>query len=70
MLNINFDHDWSIGEGANCIASIILNGQKHFIMAIWGYSFMLWSRNQTTNQIPCSYKNNGFDWPFDLVIVT
>ena len=35
-----------------------------------GYSFMLRSRNQTTNQIPRSYKNDGFDWPFDLVIVT
>ena len=23
-----------------------------------------------TNQIPRSYKNDGFDWPFDLVIVT
>ena len=22
MLNINFDHDWSISEGANCIASM------------------------------------------------
>ena len=37
---------------------------------ILGYSFMLRSRNQTTNQIPRSYKNDGFDWPFDLVIVT
>ena len=35
-----------------------------------GYSFMLRSRNQTTNQILRSYKNDGFDWPFDLVIVT
>ena len=35
-----------------------------------GYSFMLRSRNQTTNQIPRSFKNDGFDWPFDLVIVT
>ena len=35
-----------------------------------GYSFMLRSRNQTTNQIPRSYKNDRFDWPFDLVIVT
>ena len=35
-----------------------------------GYSFMLRSRNQTTNQIPRSYKNDGFDWPFYLVIVT
>ena len=35
-----------------------------------GYSFMLRSRNQTTNQIPRSYKNDGFDWPFDVVIVT
>ena len=35
-----------------------------------GFSFMLRSRNQTTNQIPSSYKNDGFDWPFDLVIVT
>ena len=35
-----------------------------------GYSFMLQSRNQTTNQIPRSYKNDAFDWPFDLVIVT
>ena len=35
-----------------------------------GYSFMLRSRNQTTNQIPRSYKNDAFDWPFDLVIVT
>ena len=34
------------------------------------YSFMLRSRNQTTNQIPRSYKNDAFDWPFDLVIVT
>ena len=25
---------------------------------------------QTTNQIPRSYENDGFDWPFDLVIVT
>ena len=37
---------------------------------IHGYYFMLRSRNQTTNQIPRSYKNDGFDWPFDLVIVT
>ena len=37
---------------------------------IVGYSFMLRSRNQTTNQIPRSYKNDAFDWPFDLVIVT
>ena len=35
-----------------------------------GYSFMLRSRNQTTNQIPRSYKNDRFDWPFDLVVVT
>ena len=35
-----------------------------------GYSFMLQSRNQAANQIPRSYKNDGFDWPFDLVIVT
>ena len=39
-------------------------------MQIRGYSFMLRSRNQTINQIPRSYKNDGFDWPFDLVIVT
>ena len=40
------------------------------MFVIFGYSFMLRSRNQTTNQIPRSYKNGGFDWPFDLVIVT
>ena len=26
---------------------------------------MLRSRNQTTNQIARSYKNDGFDWPFN-----
>ena len=31
---------------------------------------MLRSRNQTTNQIPHSSKNDAFDWAFDLVIVT
>ena len=25
---------------------------------------------KSNNQIPRSYKNDGFDWPFDLVIVT
>ena len=25
---------------------------------------MLRSRNQTANQIPRSYKNDGFDWPW------
>ena len=39
-------------------------------MFIFGYSFMLRSRNQTANQIPRSYKNDRFDWPFGLVIVT
>ena len=41
-----------------------------YVQPYFGYSFILRSRNQTTNQIPRSYKNDGFDWPFDLVIVT
>ena len=41
-----------------------------FSESLFGYSFMLRSQNQTTNQIPRSYKNDAFDWPFDLVIVT
>ena len=35
-----------------------------------GYTFM--SRNKQSRKylIGCSYKDDEFDWPFDLVIVT
>ena len=36
MLNINFNYDWLIDEGANCITrtSIIFNGQKRLCHTI------------------------------------
>ena len=40
------------------------------LFIILGYIFMLRSPIRTANQLRRSYKNDEFDWPFDLVTVT
>ena len=65
-----FNHHIKMCSGGKDLIAGDWKRAIRIIRDIFGYSFMLRSRNQTTNQIPRSYKNDGFDWPFDLVIVT